>query len=66
MNAADPFLNTDQLEQLTGIPADTWRYWGRVGRGPASVRLGHRRYWRRSVVENWIAEQEAASVGTGA
>ena len=58
--AADPFLDAGQLEAATGIAAQTWRYWGRVGRGPASVRLGNRRFWRQSVVDAWIAAQEAA------
>lgn len=56
---ADQFLTTEQLAEETGISIHTWRHWGRTGTGPASIRLGRRRYWRRSVVDRWIAAQEA-------
>jgi prophage regulatory protein len=49
------------LEQMTGTKASTWRYWASIGQGPPSFRLGRRRVWRRSVVEAWLADQEAAT-----
>ncbi|MFD8246951.1 helix-turn-helix transcriptional regulator [Nocardia sp. NPDC059691] len=53
------FLQAADLEGLTGIPAATWRYWAHKGVGPASFKLGRRRVYRQSVIEAWIAEQEA-------
>lgn len=47
------------LEALTGTKASTWRYWASVGEGPASFKLGRRRVWRRSIIEAWLADQEA-------
>jgi prophage regulatory protein len=55
------YLTAPQLEQLTGTPASTWRYWAHIGSGPPSFKLGRRRVWRRSVVLAWLASQEAAS-----
>ena len=55
------YLGSLDLEQLTGIPASTWRYWAGIGSGPASFKIGRRRVWRKSAVLAWIAEQEAAS-----
>ena len=60
---ADYFGSLD-LEQLTGIPASTWRYWASIGSGPASFKMGRRRVWKKTTVLAWIAEQQAAT-GTG-
>jgi predicted DNA-binding transcriptional regulator AlpA len=58
------YLGSIALEQLTGIPASTWRYWAINDAGPRSFKIGRRRVWRRSDVLAWIASQEAAT-GTG-
>jgi prophage regulatory protein len=55
------YLSAPELEQWTGTPASTWRYWAHIGSGPASLKLGRRRVWKRSVVELWLKEQELAS-----
>jgi len=55
------YLGSLDLEELTGTPASTWRYWAHIGSGPTSFKLGRRRVWRKSVVEQWLADQEAAS-----
>lgn len=62
----DRYLQAKDCEALTGIPAATWRYWAHVGNGPQSFKLGRRRVWRQSVVEAWIAEQEAQTQTGGA
>jgi prophage regulatory protein len=56
----DKLLTADDLEQLTGTPKSTFRYWATQtpDQGPASFLLGRRRVYRRSVVLAWIAEQE--------
>lgn len=59
----DDYLNANQLEEITGTPASTFRYWAHVGHPPASVKIGRRRMWRRSVIEASLASlDEAASV----
>lgn len=58
------YLSAAELAQWTGTPASTWRYWAMLGIGPTSSKLGRRRVWKRSLVEKWLREQEAAT-GTG-
>jgi predicted DNA-binding transcriptional regulator AlpA len=58
------YLSSTRLQQLTGIPASTWRYWAINGVGPRSFKLGRRRVWRRSDVLAWIEQQDAVT-GTG-
>jgi hypothetical protein len=52
------------LEDWTGTPASTWRYWAHIGTGPASLKIGRRRVWKRSTMLAWLAQQEVA--GTSA
>lgn len=56
----EQYLNARQAYEMTGTPEATWRYWAHIGRGPASIKLGRRRVWKRSAIEEWIAEQERA------
>lgn len=58
---ATDFWSAPELEDLTGIPQSTWRYWASVEVGPKSFKLGRRRVWRRSDVLAWIAESESVS-----
>lgn len=55
---AEEFLDSQELETLTGTRASTWRWWASVGQGPASLKIGRRRVWRRSVIEEWLRQQE--------
>lgn len=55
------YMTTVQVSQETGINAGTLRYWRSTNQGPASFSLGKRVVYRRSEVERWIAEQEAAT-----
>lgn len=54
------YLSAPQLEQLTGTPASTWRYWAHIGSGPPSFKIGRRRVWKRSIVLAWLEAQENA------
>jgi predicted DNA-binding transcriptional regulator AlpA len=56
------YLNSTQLEELTGTPASTWRYWAHIGSGPPSFKLGRRRVWKKSVVLSWLESLEAGGV----
>ncbi|MGA5543515.1 helix-turn-helix transcriptional regulator [Mycobacterium sp. NPDC051198] len=57
---AKEYLFANDLEQLTGIPASTWRYWAHIGQEPIGLKLGRRRVWRRDVIEKWLADADAA------
>ncbi|MEU6563326.1 helix-turn-helix transcriptional regulator [Nocardia nova] len=61
----DRYLQAKDCEELTGIPAATWRYWAHIGdeTKPRSFKLGRRRVWRESAILAWIATQEAATLG---
>ncbi|WP_081292868.1 helix-turn-helix transcriptional regulator [Mycobacterium colombiense] len=54
----DEYLTAPQLQEMTGTVQSTWRYWASIGQGPASFKLGRRRVWKRSVVEEWLKAQE--------
>ena len=59
------FVDSLELEGMTGTKASTWRYWASIGQGPPSFKLGRRRVWRKSSVLTWLAEQEAATARGG-
>ena len=63
---AGEFLLTQQVSEEYGIPEATLRYWRQHNRGPASFLRGKRRVvYRRSEVERWFSEQEAATTRGG-
>jgi len=51
-------MTAAELEAFTGTKASTWRYWAHIGEGPASFKIGRRRVWRKSIVMEWLADQE--------
>lgn len=53
-------LTFDQLEERTGIPAGTWRYWRHVGEGPESFRIGRRVYVPESKYQEWFDQMTAS------
>jgi len=55
------YLDSTQLEELTGTPASTWRYWAHIGSGPPSFKLGRRRVWKRSTVLSWLEGLETSA-----
>lgn len=50
---AASYLTTEQLSALTGIPAETLRWWRRVNRGPAFIREGATIRYPLTEVEAW-------------
>ena len=54
------FYTATELEALTGIASGTWLYYAWSGKGPASLKVGRRRLWRKTVVDAWLTEQEQA------
>lgn len=61
-------MTTKQVsEEFPFLPENTLRYWRHAGRGPASFSLGGKKIlYRRSEIERWLAEQEAATTRGGA
>ena len=52
------FYFAEDLEELTGLPSSTYRYWASVGQGPRSFLLGRRRVWPVDEFHKWLAAQE--------
>jgi hypothetical protein len=48
------------LARLLGIKPDTLVLWRANGKSPPFLRLGGRIYYRRAVVEAWLAEHDCA------
>jgi prophage regulatory protein len=59
---ATDYLTAADLEELTGTPKATWRYWAHVGSGPTSFKIGRRRVWKRSTVMAWLDQLENEGV----
>lgn len=62
---AREFMTTKEVSEEIGIPEGTLRYWRHNDMGPASFVLIKRVVYRRTEVERWIAEQEAATLRGG-
>ncbi|WP_148662189.1 helix-turn-helix transcriptional regulator [Paraburkholderia phytofirmans] len=58
----DPVLRRQAVRELLGVANSTLHAWIKSGRFPAPLELGPRvRGWRRSVVENYLANCAKAS-----
>lgn len=51
------WLDAEELEQLTGTAASTWRHFATKGIGPKSLKIGRRRVWKRIEIEQWLESQ---------
>lgn len=50
----DKLLRLPEVAELTGVSANTLRYWRHQGRGPRSARLGRRVVYRERDVRDWL------------
>lgn len=55
--AGGELLTTEEFADLIRTPESTVRYWRHVGTGPRGVRIGRRVLYRRTDIDEWIAEQ---------
>lgn len=63
----DPILTTKQVaEEFPFLPEATLRWWRHAGRGPKSFVIGKKVLYRKSEIERWLSEQEAATTRGGA
>lgn len=54
MGADSEFMKTAGVSAFLGISEETVRHWHKVDSGPASVRVGRHRLYRRTDVEAWL------------
>ena len=63
----DPLIpEKDLLAELPGVSERTWADWRRAGRTPAAITKGKHRWYRRSVVAEWLLADEKPSAATRA
>jgi len=55
----DEYLTTPDVADILRTSAETVRYWHHIGKGPKSFKVGRRRLYARSDVENFIAAHRA-------
>ncbi|RSM51037.1 hypothetical protein DMB66_42920 [Actinoplanes sp. ATCC 53533] len=60
---AEEILTLDEVAQLLKVPVGTLRKWRTDGEGPKGFRAGEYIRYRRSAVEQFIAEQERREGG---
>lgn len=56
----DDLLTISEAAAILRTPVATLRYWRHLRIGPRSFKIGRRVFYRRSDVEAWLREQEAA------
>lgn len=61
----DALTGKQLVELYPFLNENTLRYWRHMGRGPASFTVAGRALYRRSEVDRWLAEQEAATTRGG-
>lgn len=54
------FLTTEEVAEKLRKPVGTLRQWRHRGYGPRGFKVGNTVLYRRTVVDTWIAAQEAA------
>jgi excisionase family DNA binding protein len=50
-------LSTQELAEETGVPERTLSQWAYMGRGPAYLKIGKHRRYRREDVDAWLEAQ---------
>ncbi len=57
----EALLRLESAADVLGVSPNTLRAWRSRGIGPVGFKVGRRVMYRREAVENWLAEQEAAT-----
>lgn len=53
----DKLLRIDDVAEMTGISANTLRFWRHKGTGPPSAKFGRRIVYREAEILAWIDAQ---------
>jgi len=61
MTTDNDLLLTDEVAEITRIPANTLRWYRHAGRGPESYRLGSRVVYPRAALIEWMQQQKDAT-----
>lgn len=49
-------MTPDELSELLGVPPRSLDQWAYLGRGPAYIKVGRHRRYRRDVVDQWLTD----------
>lgn len=53
------YYTAAELQEKTGTPAATYRWWAYMEMGPPSIKIGRRRVWKKSVIDAWLVSLES-------
>jgi excisionase family DNA binding protein len=53
------FLDCDELARWLNVSRRTLHRWGRLKKGPPSIKIGRSVLYRRAAVESWLLSLEA-------
>lgn len=52
------YLSSEELACALNISRRTLHRWGRLRKGPPSVKIGRRVYYRRTALDAWLLQNE--------
>lgn len=58
----DELLTFDEVSELIGVSVGTLRNWRNANVGIPSFKVGRRVVYRRSAIDQWLNEQEKATI----
>lgn len=61
INLEHDFLNSSEVANLLNISLRTLHRWGRLRKGPPSIKVGRRIYYRRAAIEQWLLALEGTT-----
>jgi predicted DNA-binding transcriptional regulator AlpA len=54
----EPPLTSDDVAELLNVSPRTLHRWGRLKKGPPSIKIGRAVFYRRAAVESWLLALE--------
>ena len=55
------FLSSEEVARALNISTRTLHRWGRLRKGPPSIKVGRSVYYRRASIERWLLALESDS-----
>lgn len=61
--ALEGYVSRNEAAVMLGVSPETLTRWGTMRTGPASVKVGRRRLYRREAIFEWLRERETPAPG---
>lgn len=55
------YLSSEEVARALNVSARTLHRWGRLRKGPPSIKVGRSVYYRRASIERWLLALENAN-----